>query len=30
VSAKRLFLGVVAVEVVVIVALWVFGWHFGA
>jgi hypothetical protein len=30
VSQRRLFLGVVAVEVLVILALWAFGWYFGS
>jgi hypothetical protein len=30
VSQTRLFIGVVIVEIVVIAALWAFGWYFGA
>jgi hypothetical protein len=30
VSQTRLFIGVVLVEILVITALWVFGWYFGA
>ena len=29
-SQKQLFIGVVAVEALVIAALWVVGWYFGA
>jgi hypothetical protein len=29
VNQTRLFIGVVVVEIVVIAALWAFGWYFG-
>jgi hypothetical protein len=30
VTQKRLFVGVVTVEVLVLAALWAFGWYFGS